>query len=68
MKVRVMNSRTAMDMINALGGSPCRSRGASFYTALAQGTVDAAENHRPPSTTSRHYEVCKYFTFSALIG
>jgi tripartite ATP-independent transporter DctP family solute receptor len=65
MKVRVMNSRTAMDMINALGGSPCPITWGELYTALAQGTVDAAENNPPSFDTSRHYEVCKYFTFSA---
>jgi tripartite ATP-independent transporter DctP family solute receptor len=61
MKVRVMNSRTAMDMINAMGGSPCPISWGELYTALAQGTVDGAENNAPSFMTSRHYEVCKYF-------
>lgn len=61
MKVRVMNSRTAMDMIKAMGGSPCPISWGELYTALAQGTVDAAENNPPSFITSRHYEVCKYF-------
>lgn len=61
MKVRVMNSRTAMDMIKAMGGSPCPISWGELYTALAQGTVDAAENNPPSFMTSRHYEVCKYF-------
>lgn len=65
MKIRVMNSRTAMDMINAMGGSPCPITWGELYTALAQGTVDAAENNPPSFDTSRHFEVCKYFTFSA---
>jgi tripartite ATP-independent transporter DctP family solute receptor len=65
MKVRVMNSRTAMDMINIMGGSPCPITWGELYTALAQGTVDAAENNPPSFVTSRHYEVCKYFTLSA---
>ncbi|MDA3926666.1 MAG: TRAP transporter substrate-binding protein [Kiritimatiellae bacterium] len=62
MKVRVMNSRTAMDMIKAMGGSPCPITWGELYTALAQGTVDAAENNPPSFITSRHDEVCKYFT------
>ena len=62
MKVRVMNSRTAMDMIKAMGGSPCPINWGELYTALAQGTVDAAENNPPSFITSRHNEVCKYFT------
>ncbi|MDR3221368.1 MAG: TRAP transporter substrate-binding protein [Candidatus Accumulibacter sp.] len=65
MKVRVMSSRTAMDMINCMGGSPCPITWGELYTALAQGTVDAAENNPPSFITSRHYEVCKYFTLSA---
>jgi tripartite ATP-independent transporter DctP family solute receptor len=64
LKVRVMNSRTAMDMVNALEGSPCPISWGELYTALAQGTVDAAENNPPSFDTSRHYEVCKYFTLS----
>jgi tripartite ATP-independent transporter DctP family solute receptor len=65
LKVRVMNSRTAMDMMNMMGGSPCPISWGELYTALAQGTVDAAENNPPSFMTSRHYEVCKYFILSA---
>jgi tripartite ATP-independent transporter DctP family solute receptor len=65
MKVRVMSSRTAMDMINCMDGSACPITWGELYTALAQGTVDAAENNPPSFITSRHYEVCKYFTLSA---
>jgi len=64
MKVRVMNSRSAMDMIKAMGGSPCPINWGELYTALAQGTVDAAENNPPSFITSRHDEVCKYFTLT----
>ncbi|MBP5320377.1 MAG: TRAP transporter substrate-binding protein [Kiritimatiellae bacterium] len=65
MKIRVMNSRTAMDMITAMGGSPCPTSWGELYTALQQGMVDAAENNFPSFITSRHFEVCKYFTLSA---
>lgn len=65
MKVRVMNSRVAMDMINIMGASPCPISWGELYTALAQGTVDAAENNPPSFITSRHNEVCKYFILSA---
>jgi tripartite ATP-independent transporter DctP family solute receptor len=65
MKVRVMNSRTAMDMIRAMGGSPCPINWGELYTALQQGMVDAAENNFPSFITSRHFEVCKYFTLSS---
>jgi len=64
MKIRVMNSRTAMDMISMMKGSACPISWGELYTALAQGTVDAAENNWPSFVTSRHFEVCKYFTLS----
>lgn len=62
MKIRVMSSPTAMDMIQAMKGSPCPTVWGELYTALAQGTVDAAENNPPSFVTSRHYEVCKHFS------
>lgn len=64
LKVRVMNSRTAMDMVRAMGGSPCPTSWGELYTALQQGMVDAAENNWPSFITSRHFEVCKYFSCS----
>jgi tripartite ATP-independent transporter DctP family solute receptor len=64
MKVRVMNSRTAMDMISMMKGSATPISWGELYTALDQGTVDAAENNWPSFVTSRHFEVCKYFTLS----
>jgi len=64
MKIRVMNSRTAMDMISMMKGSATPISWGELYTALDQGTVDAAENNWPSFVTSRHFEVCKYFTLS----
>jgi TRAP-type C4-dicarboxylate transport system substrate-binding protein len=62
-KVRVMNDPVAMDMIEALGGSPAPISMGELYTALKQGVVDAAENNPPTFVASRHYEVCPHFTF-----
>ncbi|MFY0685754.1 MAG: TRAP transporter substrate-binding protein [Cyclobacteriaceae bacterium] len=62
LKVRVMNSQTAFDMVNALGGSPTPVSWGELYTALQQGVVDAAENNAPSFYTSRHYEVCKFYS------
>jgi tripartite ATP-independent transporter DctP family solute receptor len=61
-KIRVQQSRTAMDMIQALGGAPTPIPFGELYTALQQGVVDGAENNPPTFLTSRHYEVCKYFS------
>jgi len=65
LKVRVMNSRSAMDMVKAMGGSPCPINWGELYTALSQGMVDAAENNPPSFITSKHNEVCKFFTLSS---
>jgi tripartite ATP-independent transporter DctP family solute receptor len=62
LKIRVMSSQTAIAMIEAMGGSPTPIDWGELYSALAQGTVDGAENNPPSFTSSKHYEVCKHFT------
>ena len=62
LKIRVMESKTAFDMVKALGGSPTPISYGELYTSLQQGVVDGAENNPPSFYLSRHYEVCKYYT------
>lgn len=62
LKIRVMESVTAMDMINSLGGSATPISWGELYTSLQQGVVDGAENNPPSFYLSRHYEVCKYYS------
>ena len=62
LKIRVMKSNTAVNMVNQLGGSPTPISFGELYTALQQGVVDGAENNPPSFYSSRHYEVCKYYT------
>jgi len=62
MKIRVMESVTAMDMVRSLGGSPTPISWGELYTSLQQGVVDGAENNPPSFYLSRHYEVCKYYS------
>lgn len=62
LKVRVMNSQSAFNMVSALGGSPTPVSFGELYTALQQGIVDAAENNPPSFFTSRHYEICKHYS------
>jgi tripartite ATP-independent transporter DctP family solute receptor len=62
LKIRVMNSTTAIDMVKAMGGSPTPIAWGELYSALAQGTVDGAENNPPSFTSNKHYEICKHFT------
>ena len=62
MKIRVQNSIMSMKMVEAMGGSPTPIPWGELYTSLDQGVVDGAENNPPSFRTSRHYEVCAYYT------
>ncbi len=62
LKIRVMKSKTAMEMVSALGGSPTPLSWGELYTALQSGVVDGAENNPPTFYNSHHFEVCKHFS------
>ncbi len=62
LKIRVMQSQTAVQMISALGGSPTPISFGEIYTALQQGVVDGAENNAPSFYLSGHYEAARYFS------
>jgi len=62
LKIRVQQSNTSIEMVKALSGSPTPIAWGELYTSLQQGVVDGAENNPPSFETSRHYEVCKYYT------
>lgn len=61
-KIRVQNNQIAKDMISLMGASPETIAWGELYTALQQGVVDGAENNIPSYYSSKHYEVCKYFS------
>ncbi|UCS92467.1 TRAP transporter substrate-binding protein [Echinicola marina] len=63
-KIRVMESNTAINMVNSLGGSPTPVSWGELYTALQQGIVDGAENNPPSVVSSRHYEICKFYSIN----
>ena len=62
LKIRVMNNQMAINMEEALGGSPTPMAYGELYTAIQQGVVDGAENNPPSFVSSNHYEVSKYYT------
>lgn len=62
LKIRVMQSQTAVQMVSALGGSPTPISFGEIYTALQQGVVDGAENNAPSFYLSGHYETAKYYS------
>lgn len=64
LKIRVMKSIIAMNLVKSLGGSPTPISWGELYTALQSGVVDGAENNPPSFYTSHHYEVCKYYSLN----
>jgi tripartite ATP-independent transporter DctP family solute receptor len=62
LKIRVIKSPMAIQLLETLGASPTPISWGELYTALQQGTVDGAENNSPSFVSARHYEVCKYFS------
>ncbi len=64
LKIRVMKSQTAMQLVSAMGGSPTPISWGELYTALQSGVVDGAENNPPSFYTSHHYEVCKTYSLN----
>jgi len=62
LKIRVMNSPMAIQMVEMMGASPTPISWGELYSALAQGIVDGAENNPPSFYSNKHYEICKYFS------
>lgn len=62
-KIRVMQSQTAIKMIQLLGGSPTPMDSGEVYTSLQQGILDGAENNEFAITEAGHGEVAKYYSY-----
>lgn len=62
LKIRVMESPTAINLVRSLGGSPTPVSWGELYTSLQQGVVEGAENNLPSFYTSKHYEISKEFS------
>jgi tripartite ATP-independent transporter DctP family solute receptor len=62
MKVRVMKSKSAVELMGELGASATPISFGELYTALQQGVVDGAENSPITYYKARHFEICKNFT------
>ena len=68
LKIRTLESATQVRMVNSLGGSATPIAWGELYTALQQGVVDGAENNPPSFYTSRHYEVCNFYSLDEHTG
>ena len=62
LKIRTQESPVAISLVNQLGGAATPISFGELYTALQQGVVDGAENNPPSFHTTRHYELCDYYS------
>jgi tripartite ATP-independent transporter DctP family solute receptor len=62
-KIRVMQSETAIKMIELLGGTPTPMGSGEVYTSLQQSIIDGAENNEFVLVTAGHGEVAKYYSY-----
>lgn len=62
LKIRVIKSPMAIELVKVLGASPTPISWGELYTALQQGLVDGAENNPPSVVSANHYEICKYYS------
>ena len=63
LKFRVMQSPTAIRMVELLGATPVAMGQSEVYTSLQQGVLDGAENNEYAITVARHGEVAKFYTY-----
>lgn len=62
-KIRVMQSETAIKMVELLGGSPTPMGSGEVYTSLQQGILDGAENNEFVLVTAGHGDVASYYSY-----
>ncbi|WP_159820935.1 TRAP transporter substrate-binding protein [Colwellia sp. 20A7] len=63
-KIRVMNSQAAVKMVASFGGAATPISWGELYAAMQQGVVEGAENNPPSFYSSRHYEICPYYSLN----
>lgn len=63
LKIRVLQSPTAIRMTELLGATPVAMGQAEVYTSLQQGVLDGAENNEFALTIARHAEVAKHYSY-----
>jgi len=64
LKIRVMKSPLAVEMMQRFKGSATPISWGELYTALQSGVVDGAENNFPSFVLSHHNEVCKHYSLN----
>lgn len=62
-KIRTMESQTAIQMIQLLGGSPTPMGSNEVYTSMSSNLINGAENNEFVLVTAGHGEVAKYYSY-----
>lgn len=62
-KIRVMQSETAIQMVNLLGGSAVPMSSSEVFTSLQSNLIDGAENNEFVLKTAGHAAVTKYYSY-----
>ncbi|TGG93496.1 TRAP transporter substrate-binding protein [Natronospirillum operosum] len=62
-RIRVMQSETAIEMMQLLGAIPVAMGQSEVYTSIQQGILDGAENNEFAITVARHGEVAKHYSY-----
>lgn len=62
MKIRVMQSKMNMDLMESLGASATPMPYGEVFSALQTGVIDGAENNAPSYLTANHMQAVKYYT------
>lgn len=62
-KIRVMQSETAIKMVELLGGTPVPMSSNEVYTSLQGGIIDGAENNEFVLVTAGHGDITKYYSY-----
>lgn len=63
-KIRVMESQSKVDMLNAMGGVGTPMAQGEVYTAIQQGIIDGGENNEVTFADLKHYEVAPNYYYT----
>lgn len=63
-KIRVMESQSKVDMMNAMGGVGTPMAQGEVYTAIQQGIIDGGENNEVTYSDLKHYEVAPNYYYT----
>jgi tripartite ATP-independent transporter DctP family solute receptor len=63
-KLRVGNTKTHIEMVDAMGAKALPIPFKDVYKALEEGKVDGAENNLPSYESTGHYKLAPHYTFT----